>query len=300
MTATPDGQTRTNGNGHPRLDTAPLPPPPEPPDVLVVPVAPPDELPALRDRAARLLLKLAACGEPWVAEVRLGAVVARLEVVVAAARPSAFSLAPVRFSDDYRTAYWFGETIPITETQAKVMRVLCEAYQKGKPDVGHDALIAACGTESVKLSDVFKGSLAWGRLITWPQRGVYRINDQRPAPEPAQAQGGGVAAGPAASAPRPPQAQIRFGDGFRTAYWFGLTIPITETQAGAVRALWEAYQRGTPDVCHDALLAACGTESVRISDVFKGSLAWGRLIVSTQRGVYRINDRPPDTAPATY
>jgi hypothetical protein len=93
------------------------------------------------------------------------------------------ALPAVRFSDDYRTAYWFGETIPLTETQARAVQHLWEAYKKGTPDVAHDTLLTACGSDGVKISDVFKGSLAWGRLIIWPQRGVYRINTdgRRPA-----------------------------------------------------------------------------------------------------------------------
>jgi hypothetical protein len=88
---------------------------------------------------------------------------------------------PIRFSEDFRTAYWFGETIPLTPAQAKVIEVLWREYQKGTPDVAQDILLKATGTYQVKMSDVFKGSLAWGRLVIFPQRGFYRINDQPPA-----------------------------------------------------------------------------------------------------------------------
>ncbi|HZT80909.1 MAG TPA: sigma-70 family RNA polymerase sigma factor [Gemmataceae bacterium] len=104
-------------------------------------------------------------------------------------------------------------------------------------------------------------------------------------------------AAPAPAAAAAQLAPIRFADDFRTAYWFGETIPLTETHAKVVRVLWEAYRKGTPDVCHDVLIRAAGSEAAKLSDVFKGSLAWGRLIVSSSRGVYRVNDQPATTSP---
>lgn len=60
----------------------------------------------------------------------------------------------------------------------------------------------------------------------------------------------------------------------------GALHALTIDQAAVVRVLWEAYQAGTPDVGHAYLLAACPTATTsRISDVFRGSSAWGTIVV---------------------
>jgi hypothetical protein len=86
---------------------------------------------------------------------------------------------------------------------------------------------------------------------------------------------------------------IRFGDGFRSAHWFGEEFQLTKMQADVCRVLWEAREKGTPDVCQETPLRACSRRR-RLVDVLRGSLAWQRLVVSGNRGASRLNGDPPD------
>jgi hypothetical protein len=77
---------------------------------------------------------------------------------------------------------------------------------------------------------------------------------------------------------------------FRSVRWRGEDHTFSEPQARAVRVLWEAAESGCPDVGGEALTEAAGTESHTARDVFKGHSAWGTLIVSSGRGIFRLAD----------
>jgi hypothetical protein len=80
---------------------------------------------------------------------------------------------------------------------------------------------------------------------------------------------------------------------FRTVHWFGTDYALTEKQAKVVEALWQAREAGDPEVGQDVLLRACGSDGVRLVDLFRRSPAWGTLVVSSRAGLYRLAD-PPD------
>jgi hypothetical protein len=60
-------------------------------------------------------------------------------------------------------------------------------------------------------------------------------------------------------------------------------------QAEVVRALHEAALAGDPWKVGKVILAAAGSRSLRMSDVFKSQKFWRELILSDSRGKYRIN-----------
>jgi hypothetical protein len=79
---------------------------------------------------------------------------------------------------------------------------------------------------------------------------------------------------------------------FRSLSWFGTEYFLTEKQSKVVKALWEAREKGSPDVAQDLLLRACDSDGVRLVDLFRRSPAWGTIIVSCRRGAYRLPDPP--------
>ena len=81
---------------------------------------------------------------------------------------------------------------------------------------------------------------------------------------------------------------------FRTVHWFGTDYALTEKQAKVVEALWQAREAGDPEVGQDVLLRACGSDGVRLVDLFRRSPAWGTLIVSLRAGLYRLADPPEE------
>src|SRR5688572_4232062 len=84
--------------------------------------------------------------------------------------------------DDFRSVLWHGQVYAFSAAQAKVVAALWAARENGQPDVPDDQLVRASGAANGKLDNVFKGSPAWGTLITeGDARGTHRIAP--PSPE---------------------------------------------------------------------------------------------------------------------
>jgi hypothetical protein len=60
-------------------------------------------------------------------------------------------------------------------------------------------------------------------------------------------------------------------------------------QAAVVRRLHEAAIVNRPWLFGKQLLASCGSESTHIGDLFKRKKGWQKLILSDERGLYRLN-----------
>jgi hypothetical protein len=85
----------------------------------------------------------------------------------------------------------------------------------------------------------------------------------------------------------------RHSDDFRCVRWFGRLYGFTTPQAAAVAVLWRNWRRGTPDVADETLLHAAGVNAKRLVDLFKGSAAWGTMIVrGSTRGTARLQEPP--------
>lgn len=91
----------------------------------------------------------------------------------------------------------------------------------------------------------------------------------------------------------------RFGDEFRSVWWFGTEYSFTTSQANVVKVLWNAWKNKTPEVSHVTLLDASGSDAKRMRDVFRESgnamnPAWDTMI---QRGRKDTLKLVPPTLP---
>jgi hypothetical protein len=81
----------------------------------------------------------------------------------------------------------------------------------------------------------------------------------------------------------------RHSPDFRSVRWFGTDYAFTAYQAACVKILWDAWERGTPDVAGETLLERTGSESRKLRDVFKNSRAWKTVIARGEtKGSYRL------------
>jgi hypothetical protein len=81
-------------------------------------------------------------------------------------------------SEDYRSIRYKGATYTLTRNQATITRMLHEAYLKGTPTLGKNALLAAIEAETSRVRDSFKVSPLWGTLIVQNRkpRGTYQLD----------------------------------------------------------------------------------------------------------------------------
>lgn len=91
-------------------------------------------------------------------------------------------------------------------------------------------------------------------------------------------------------------AEARHSQDFRSVHWFGADYVFSALQAAVVRQLWEAREAGTPDVSGETLMLTAGSETREIRNAFREHPAWGTMIVSLRRGVYRLAE-PGDSPP---
>jgi hypothetical protein len=185
-------------------------------------------------------------------------------------------------SADYRSVACRGEAFTFTPAQAAIVQALHEAHRNKTPDLSQATLLELAGCEtSNRVRDLFRVNNvmhpAWGTLIVPAPtgKGLLRLNLTQPAPLPAIL-------------------VAKHSPDFRSINWHGTVYGFTEMQAACVRLLWAAWEEGTLDVEQGVLLSAAGTESVRISEVFRGNPAWGGLIIQgATRGTYRLTNLKP-------
>jgi hypothetical protein len=85
------------------------------------------------------------------------------------------------------------------------------------------------------------------------------------------------------------------GDEFRSLLWHGQVYGFNPAQAKVVAKLWNARQKGQPDVADDQLIRVSGSPNGRLDEVFNGSPAWGTLITDGEtRGTHRIAPPSPE------
>jgi 7-cyano-7-deazaguanine synthase in queuosine biosynthesis len=96
----------------------------------------------------------------------------------------------------------------------------------------------------------------------------------------------GLAVSPAES----PNGEFRAAPGFRSVWWRGEQFTFGSKQAQAVELLFEAHQRGTPDIGQDHILVEVESKAGRLRDLFKNHPAWNRLIIRGEgKGIFRLN-----------
>jgi hypothetical protein len=90
---------------------------------------------------------------------------------------------------------------------------------------------------------------------------------------------------------------LKHAEDFRSVIWFGHYFTFTPMQAAAVKILWEAWERGLPDVPQQYILTEIESDSAKLQYLFKKSPAYRKMIVQGARsGYYRLQELPP---PAT-
>jgi hypothetical protein len=67
---------------------------------------------------------------------------------------------------------------------------------------------------------------------------------------------------------------------FREVLWYGAKYYFTATQAACVRVMWEAWDKGAPEVSGERILEEADYEGKRMVDLFKGHPAWNTMIVA--------------------
>ena len=78
-------------------------------------------------------------------------------------------------SADYQDVRCNGQRFRLGAIQAQVVRALHEAAQRGAPWQNGKVLLAAAGSRSLKMADVFKSKPNWRMLIESDGRGAYRL-----------------------------------------------------------------------------------------------------------------------------
>jgi len=78
-------------------------------------------------------------------------------------------------SADYLDVRCAGYRFQLGAIQAKVVRLLHEAAQRGDPWQSGKQVLAAAGSRSLKMADVFKSKKDWPQLIESNGRGSYRL-----------------------------------------------------------------------------------------------------------------------------
>jgi hypothetical protein len=82
-------------------------------------------------------------------------------------------------SPDFHSVNWFGTRYEFTGQQAACVRVLWEAWKKGCPAVGGQAVLEAAGSDAERLPLVFRDHSAWGTMIVPGERkGNYQLKAQ--------------------------------------------------------------------------------------------------------------------------
>lgn len=89
-------------------------------------------------------------------------------------------LSPARHSSDFRSVRWFGQSYRFTPAQAIIVSQLWGAWLNGTPEMGSAALLEAADMVSDKISELFKNSEAWGKMICTDNKGIYWLSPESP------------------------------------------------------------------------------------------------------------------------
>jgi len=80
-------------------------------------------------------------------------------------------------SHDYRWVKLRGHEFTLTLPQARIVRILHEAYLRGVPDVAWTTICTQLQEGSPRhMSDAFRTVAGWRHLIVWRRKGTYRLN----------------------------------------------------------------------------------------------------------------------------
>jgi hypothetical protein len=99
----------------------------------------------------------------------------------------------------------------------------------------------------------------------------------------------GVVPAPPPPQPSPVPTDLSHSPDFRSVGVGETLFTFTPVQAACVRVLYEAWERGAPEVGQETILDKAGAESTRLADLFKGHRSWRTLIVAgSTRGAFKL------------
>ena len=81
-------------------------------------------------------------------------------------------------------------------------------------------------------------------------------------------------------------------DDFTCFIWHGKEYKFGETQGKVIKCLWEARETGNPWVYGKRILRDIDSTCFRIKDIFGKNKYWRRIIVSDNKGKYKLNISP--------
>jgi hypothetical protein len=99
----------------------------------------------------------------------------RFEQSLRLSSPSSTTAGLLRHTDDYREVRLGEQVFHLGPIQAGVVKHLHAAAIDGRPWCAGKAVLAAAGSQSMRLADVFKSQSRWRRLIQSNGRGQYRL-----------------------------------------------------------------------------------------------------------------------------
>jgi hypothetical protein len=81
-------------------------------------------------------------------------------------------------SEDYRSVRLRGKTFTLTPSQAKVISILHDAWNRQMPDVGLDYIFNEVESPSTRMADIFKSNKEAKKALirVGERRGTYRLN----------------------------------------------------------------------------------------------------------------------------
>lgn len=80
------------------------------------------------------------------------------------------------YAEDYRWVRWHDQEFSFSVRRAKVITMLHQAYRVGRPVLSWDQISQRLDPCPASMSDLFKGSKAWGTFIIKDAQGLYRLN----------------------------------------------------------------------------------------------------------------------------
>ena len=89
-----------------------------------------------------------------------------------------------------------------------------------------------------------------------------------------------------------PPTEFSHSESYQSVQWRGETFTSTPAQATVIGNLHKAHEQGIQWVATRDALNGADTASIRMSDVFKHSPAWKRLVIAGRPGQYRLDLSP--------
>lgn len=81
-----------------------------------------------------------------------------------------------RLSTDLRSVTFKGSSLPVTITQGRMLKALCDAHSSGVPCMSDRALASAAGSKTSQVRGIFRRSPLFKTVIVRASPGVYRLD----------------------------------------------------------------------------------------------------------------------------